>query len=165
MLMRRVSLAAVALTLGLAAFAAAPERKAAPDFSLKDQKGKPHALKDLKGKVVVLDFGRVICIPCRAVMDDLNVLHSAYANKGVAIYSVNLGVDPGAVQDYVNQKKLKFPFLEDPGYKVTSSYGVRTIPYLVLIDKKGRIYKTQVGHSQDFRKQMEADLKKLLAEK
>ncbi len=141
-----------------------PKRPVAPPFSLKDIDGRTHSLKSQKGRVVVLDFGRAICIPCRRVLADLSWLHGQYSRKGVTVYSVNLGVDAAQLRQYARENKLNFPFLEDPGYQVTESYGVQTIPCLVFIDRKGRIAATHTGYNPDFRKTLETEVGKLLAE-
>jgi len=163
--MKKLVSVVVILLIAVVAFAAAPQRAAAPEFSLRDLQGRTHTLSKMKGKVVVIDFGRVICIPCRKVMDDLNLLHKAYAGKGVNIYSVNLGVDSETVKRHIADKKLTFPFLQDPDMKVTQSYGVQSIPYLVVIDKNGRISNTHIGYPGGFKDMIESEIKTLLAEK
>jgi hypothetical protein len=45
---------------------------------------------------------------------------------------------------------LTFPVLLDTDYKVTESYKVETIPYLVLIDTKGVVRFTHVGYDSKF---------------
>ena len=165
-MIRRVALAVCMLTLAVAALGSAPEgRKAAPAFALRDQSGKLHELDKLRGKVVVLDFGRVICMACQQALVDLRDIERQYRGKNVAVYSVNLGVPPEIVKRFVSEKKLQYPFLEDPGYEVTRKYEVRTIPYLVVIDKKGRISRASVGHSPEFKKQISQEIDRLLAEK
>ncbi len=166
MMKSRLILACSVLVAAVLLLGAAPEqRKPAPAFALKDQTGKVHDLEKLRGTVVVLDFGRVICMACQYALVDLGDIDRQYRGKNVAVMSVNLGVPPDIVKRFVTQYKLQYPFLEDPGYQVTRKYEVRTIPYLVIIDRKGRIARTIVGHNSEFKKQISREIDSLLAEK
>jgi len=155
----------VALAAAFAATAAAPERKVAPEFALRDQTGKLHELKKLRGKVVVLDFGRVICLGCQQALADLGQLDREFRDKGLVVLSVNLGVPADVVKRFAAEKKLEFPFLEDPGYEVTRLYGVRSIPHIVLIDRKGRAARAFTGYDAETKQALAAEIRKLLAEK
>src|SRR5688500_700889 len=63
-----------------------PERKtAAPDFMLKDPGGKHVALKDLRGKVIFLNFWATWCLPCIEEMPALEKLHRDLEKEGLVI--------------------------------------------------------------------------------
>ena len=144
----------MALAVPLLALAApALQRgKAAPNFKLTTLDGKAYQLQAYRGKsVVVLDFGRLTCLPCRSVVSDLQKLQRKYRGKGVQIFSVNLDgslacrVIPRGVQEF----GLTFPILVDKDYKVAEAYGCETIPYLVLVDSKGIVRWAHVGYETD----------------
>lgn len=52
-----------------------PVGAVAPDWTLKDSRDRPHRLSDYLGKVVVMDFWAVWCIPCHRAMPALQKLH------------------------------------------------------------------------------------------
>jgi peroxiredoxin len=127
----------------------------APEFTLKDPQGKTYKLQDYRGKkVVLLDFGRFTCQPCRNVVQDLEKLHQKYKDQGVQIFSVNLDGPLAArvVPKGIEEFKLTFPVLLDTDYKVAQSYKVEVIPFLVLIDLQGVVRYTHLGYDRQLQK-------------
>ena len=63
--------------------------KPAPKLALKDWiNSKPLTLKDLKGKIIVLDFWATWCGPCLAAIPHTNEMMENYADKGVVFIGV-----------------------------------------------------------------------------
>lgn len=124
----------------------------APSFALKDIKGKTYRLSDYRGKkVVLLDFGRCTCLPCRSVVQDLQKLHVKYAKKNVQIFTVNIdGPDaPKVVPKFIKTYGLTFPVIMDTTLKTAEAYQVFSIPFLVVVDKQGIVRYTHLGYDPD----------------
>ena len=98
--------------------------KKAPDFTLLDDTGKPHSLKDYAGKTVVLYFYPKDDTPgCTTEACNFRDDYSAYQKAGLTI----LGVSPDDVKSHAKFKQkygLPFPLLADEGHKVCDLYGV-----------------------------------------
>ena len=103
--------------------------------------GKPLTLKDLKGKVVLLDFWTLCCINCIHVMPDLERLEKKYANELVVI-----GVHSAKFENEKNSESirkailrygLRHPVVNDADQKIWDAYGCSSWPTLVLIDPEG----------------------------
>lgn len=164
-----VILAALAL-LAAAAFAQLSAGTKAPDFTLKDLKGKDFKLSSCfakPGKVVVLDIWATWCPPCRRSIPHLMDIHERYSKKGVVVLGVALDKDKQTVVDFVKQMKMKYKVLHDPqGRTIGELYKVRSIPQIYVIDRKGVIKNVHVGFSgEDEADQIEAEVKKLLDDK
>ena len=121
------------------------EGKPAPAFALKDLGDKTVSLKDLKGKVVVLDLWATWCPPCRASLPHLDKLYEESKGKDVAIYAVNLQEEKDDVEGFIKQTNLKTPVLLDKDGAVAQAYKANAIPQTVVIGKDGNVAKVFVG--------------------
>src|SRR5262245_27479137 len=88
--------------------------------------GKPLALKDLKGKIVLLDFWTLCCINCIHIMPDLAKLEKKYANELVVI-----GVHSAKFENEKNSESIrkailrydiKHPVVNDADQKIWNAY-------------------------------------------
>jgi len=118
------------------------------DFTLTDLNGKSWTLKDLKGKVVLLNFWATWCPPCRKEMPDLETLTRRFGPQGLII----LGIDDEEaekVKPFIAQQGITYPVLLDPGRKVNTLFGIEGIPKTFVYDRDGNI----VAQSIDMRTQ------------
>jgi len=116
------------------------------DFTLTDLDGKSWNLKDLKGKVVLLNFWATWCPPCRKEMPDLEMLYRRFGAQGFII----LGIDDEeaeTVKPFIAQQGITYPVLLDPGRKVNTLFQIEGIPKTFVYDRDGKI----VAQSIDMR--------------
>jgi thiol-disulfide isomerase/thioredoxin len=120
----------------------------APELSFPDPEGNMRSLTDLKGKVVLLDFWASWCRPCRAENPNVVKAYNKYKSKGFEVFSVSLDNSPDKWQAAILQDGLVWPnHVSDlKGWKsaAASIYGVRSIPFTVLIDQEGKIQATNL---------------------
>lgn len=105
--------------------------------------GRPLTVKELAGKVVVLDFWTYGCINCIHVIPDLKRLEEEYPLELVVIgvhsaKFANEG-DPENLRKIILRYGLKHPVVNDPEFKVWDRWHVRAWPTLVLIDPAGMV--------------------------
>jgi len=135
----------------------------APDFSLLDLSNRTVSLSGYRGqKVVLLDFWATWCGPCRMEMVDLQALLDKFKGKDFEILSLDQGEDAGTVSAFITRKQYGFHALLDANGLAASSYGVKAIPNLVLIDKNGVIQWLKVGYGGD-NSELEHQIEVLLA--
>ena len=118
----------------------APELRGAGGWLNTDH---PLALRDLRGRVVVLDFWTFCCINCLRVIEELRPLEERFGERLVVI-----GVhspkfphesDHAAVGRAVARHRITHPVLDDPELETWQQYGVRAWPTLVVIDPDGYV--------------------------
>ncbi len=132
----------------------------AADFKLQDLSGKTVRLSDFKGKPVLIDFWATWCPPCRAAIPGIEKLHKAYAGRGLVVLGVSL--DQGgwdAVKSFVTEVGISYSVLKGTD-DVLSTYQVRTIPMVVLLNKDGKIVKRYLGYGGE--DELEKDIRAVL---
>jgi peroxiredoxin len=135
-------LALTILTAGATMTAAAATLQTgapAPAFQLNSNAGKPLALADFRGQIVLLNFWASWCGPCRQEMPILEQLNRQYRNKGVALLGVNVEPDSSAATDWLKATPVSFPILFDVDSKVSKLYQVEGMPNTVILDRKGNV--------------------------
>jgi thiol-disulfide isomerase/thioredoxin len=103
--------------------------------------GKPLTLKELKGKVVLLDFWTLCCINCIHVMPDLARLEKKYANELVVIgvHSAKFDNEKNSesIRKAILRYDLRHPVVNDADQQIWRTYGCESWPTLILIDPEG----------------------------
>jgi cytochrome c biogenesis protein CcmG/thiol:disulfide interchange protein DsbE len=149
------SLLAVLLLLACAVFAigcsrrtVAKNRKAAPEFTLKDADGQTVHLSDYKGKVVLLDFWATWCGPCKIEIPWFMEFENEFKNQGFAVLGVSMDEDGwAAIKPYVRDRKMNYRVLLGND-QVSASYGgLDALPTTLLIDRAGDIASVHEGVS------------------
>jgi peroxiredoxin len=122
------------------------ERRQQADFTLEDLHGTKWTLKDLSGKVVVVNFWATWCPPCRKEMPDLETLYKQFKDHGLVVLAIS-DEDAGKVRPFVAEQKVTYPILLDPGRKVNQLFEVEGIPKSFVYDRNGKL----VAQSIDMR--------------
>jgi thiol-disulfide isomerase/thioredoxin len=118
----------------------------APDFMSFDLKKQPVRLSGLKGKVVLLDFWATWCVPCRAALPTIELLHREFKDKGLVVLGVD-DEDSEVQTTFLDKFGFTFGSLLDPTEEVKNLYSVAGFPTTVLIDKQGTIQMYELGGS------------------
>lgn len=114
----------------------------APDFSLQNANGKPVSLRDLRGKVIYVDFWYSSCAPCLAEAPAASALKKKFAGRDVVFLYISVDRKTEVWQKTMAKYALTSPnsiHLLDPEYKVAPKYGVGSYPTYRLIGRNGRI--------------------------
>jgi peroxiredoxin len=118
------------------------------NFTLTDLTGKNWTLRDLRGKVVLVNFWATWCPPCRKEMPDLETLYRRFGPQGLVILGIS-DEEATKVKPFIAQQKVTYPVLLDPGRKVNELFQIEGIPKTFIYDREGKI----VAQSIDMRTQ------------
>ena len=147
----------------LGEFIAAASPQPAPEISLADMEGKPAALADFKGKVVLVNLWATWCQPCLKEMPSLAALQ---ARLGPALTVLAVSEDRGGtemVKPFIEKLGLdKLKVLLDPKSTATRAFAARGLPTSILIDGEGRVLGSVEGAADWDSETMRAALAKLL---
>lgn len=64
--------------------------------------------------------------------------------QGVDLYVVAAG-QASEIEKFFNQNQLEATVIYDKDYVIAQQYSVRAVPYLLLVDKQGRVAYTKLG--------------------
>jgi thiol-disulfide isomerase/thioredoxin len=110
---------------------------------------KPLSLKDLRGKLVLLDFWTSGCINCIHIIPDLKKLESEFPDVLVIIgvHSAKFLNERGSesIREAILKNDLEHPVINDKDFEIWDSYNASAWPTLVLIDPKGKIVGIKTG--------------------
>lgn len=108
-----------------------------PEFTLPTPEGKKLSLKELKGKVVFLNFWASWCVPCREEMPAMERLYQEFKDKGFVVLAVNVKDRRTDALAFIKELKLTYPVALDPEGDVGLLYGAWGLPTTYLIGRKG----------------------------
>jgi peroxiredoxin Q/BCP len=140
---------------------------AAPDFSMRDSKGKVSKLSDLKGKknAVVYFYPKDFTPGCTTEAAEFSKDYKKFADAGIEI----IGISPDSEDShdkFRGKMGIPYPLVADTEKEVAKSYGVYGMKTFMgrefmgvkrttfLVDKSGKVIKTfdrvkPAGHSKE----------------
>ena len=115
------------------------EPKPAGLAAFTDREGGTHSLADWQGKVVLLNFWAVSCVPCREEMPALNTLEKEMGSDDFAVVPVAFGYNhPGGLDRFLTKYEIDtLPVLLDPERALSAQMGVVAPPVTMILDREG----------------------------
>jgi peroxiredoxin len=133
----------------------------APDLSFAKLDGGTLRLRDLHGRVVLLNFWATWAIPSKNQIPILNSLQQSYEPRGLVV----MGISYDDTSEEIRKSQNEVPQTYQVGLGGKASEGQLgnlKLPTTYLIDRRGKIRATFVGETS--RQQFEAAIQPLLKE-
>lgn len=129
------------------------EGHAAIDFKLPDinNSAKIYSLKDLRGKVVLLNIWASWCTGCKVEMPEFVNLMEEFKGKNFQIVAISVDNDKNRAVNFLkgleekSRGKINFTVLYDGDKSVTKEYKPLGMPMSYLIDRNGNLTKVFFG--------------------
>jgi len=104
------------------------------------------SIRELDGKVVVVNLWATWCPPCVKEMPSLEGLHQQFHAEGLAVLGINIrdGKDLPAIRDWLLTRNLTFLNLKGDhnGPPLVSNFH---IPQTFVLDRRGRLIANKTG--------------------
>jgi thiol-disulfide isomerase/thioredoxin len=123
----------------------------------------PASMSALRGRVVLLDFWATWCAPCRVVIPKLDALQAKLGAQGLTVLGLT-SEEAADVGVFVQRMGMRYGVGVDAHGATSRSYGVVSLPTLVVIDKRGVVRDVTVGFNPGADAQLESTVQALLAE-
>jgi thiol-disulfide isomerase/thioredoxin len=123
-------------------------REPAPLYRLALLAGGTMDARQLRGRVVVLDFWATWCGPCRRELPELEQIYERFAKRpDVAFYAVDAarGDTPEQARRFFHQHGYRLALAYDRAEEVQKLLAVSGLPSLLVLDRAGRIRLRHVG--------------------
>lgn len=125
-----------------------------PDFTMKLTDGKSISLKDLKGKVSVLQFTASWCSVCRKEMPHLEKeVWQKFKDNDFLLIGVDRDEPLDVVKKFTEEMKVTYPMALDPGADIFALFADREagVTRNIVIDKSGKIvFLTRLFNEKEF---------------
>ena len=114
---------------------------------------KIRSMKELRGKVVLVDFWTYSCYNCINTFPYVQSWHEKYAKDGLVVLGIHAPEfryerKLDNVKRAVKKHGLTFPIALDNGFKVWRAYGNRFWPAFYLVDKNGVVRYRHFGEGR-----------------
>jgi thiol-disulfide isomerase/thioredoxin len=134
--------------------------KPAVEFETTDLAGKNHALKDYRGKVVVLDFWYRGCGWCIRAMPQMKQVAEHFKDRPVVVFGMNTDSKDEDAKFVVEKMGLNYATLK--AEKLPDKFKVQAFPTLLIIDQEGVVRGLHVGYSPTLKEDVVREIEKLL---
>ena len=115
-------------------------RYEAPSLVLPDVDGRPQALTDFRGQVVLINLWATWCPPCQAEMPLLQEYYEKYHGSGFTVVAIEDGEPAADVKSFVSQYRLTFPVWLDPTHLATDhAFKTANLPSSYVVDRDGKV--------------------------
>jgi thiol-disulfide isomerase/thioredoxin len=110
----------------------------------------PLSLKDLRGKVVLLEFWTYGCSNCLNTLPHIKEWNRKYSGAGFQVIGVHTPEfdrekDVNSVRREVARHGITYPVVTDNDYTTWNRYNQRYWPVTYLLDKNGVIHYVHIG--------------------
>ena len=127
------------------------ESTAAPELAVGEWiNSEPLKLKDLRGRVVLIEFWTFGCYNCRNTLPFVKEWDHRYREKGLTVIGVH-SPEFDEERNVTNLRRevvslgIRYPVVSDNDYQTWNAYKVEAWPTTFLLDKQGRIRWMHVG--------------------
>jgi len=118
----------------------------APPLVGKDITERAITAETFKGRPVLVDFSSLFCVSCQQTIKEFARLEKIYKATDLALVVVTDSMtSPKVMTNTFGGLGATYTVMRDEGAKLFDSYGVKIIPFQVLIDRQGIVRKIHTG--------------------
>ncbi|KAB2674818.1 MAG: TlpA family protein disulfide reductase [Verrucomicrobia bacterium] len=93
--------------------------------------------RELRGKVVVVDFWASWCGPCQESFPLMEDFFQRYRSQGLQVLAVNVDESKSAMKAFLADNPVSFPVVRDAKRRLVARVNVVAMPTSFLLDREG----------------------------
>lgn len=137
-----------------------------PAFVVEMFDGRKIDVKDLRGKIVLINFWATWCPPCQEEMKRVQKeIIDRFKDKDFVFLPISREENREQIARFRKRYGYTFPMGMDPNREIFSKFAKSGIPRNFIIDRNGRIIHLELGYDKEAFTKMVETLAKLLEEK
>ena len=120
-----------------------------PDFTLENLDGDEVELnQEIGDGPILLSFWATWCKPCIEELNEYKQIYKEYKDQGFKMFAISTDDENSVakVKPLVKSKGYNFPVLLDTNSDAVRLYYAQSIPYSVILNKKGMIIYSHLGY-------------------
>lgn len=135
-------------------------------FTVTTPSGQLVTNQNYSGRVLLLVFSTDYCSACKKAVPSFGKLAGVYGKQGFHVLGLLSGFGMGndELKKYMNTYGVTYPMALFEQKFAVEQFGVVSVPYSLLVSRKGVLSGVYYGSSDGIMKQIEEQVKKLLAE-
>ena len=134
-----------------------------PEFVVEMFDGQKINIKDLKGKIVLINFWATWCPPCQEELKRVQKeIIDRFKGKDFVFLAISREESKEQVKKFRERNGYTFPMGLDPERRIYSKFATASIPRNFIIDKKGKIVEIEIGYTKEAFSKMIEKLERLL---
>ena len=137
-----------------------------PKMSLKLLNGKLINISSfLENGPILINFWATWCAPCLKEMKFLDKFNKKYIDSGFQVVSINTDTPRSLskVKSFVKSRGYSFNILLDPKSEYIRKAGGKVLPYLLLVNTDGTIFKRHMGYNPGDEITLEKEILEMIA--
>ena len=137
-----------------------------PKMSLKLLNGKLINISSfLENGPILINFWATWCAPCLKEMKFLDKFNKKYIDSGFQVVSINTDTPRSLskVKSFVKSREYSFNILLDPKSEYIRKAGGKVLPYLLLVNTDGTIFKRHMGYNPGDEITLEKEILEMIA--
>lgn len=120
-----------------------------PNFKAENLDGETVELNaEIGDGPILLSFWATWCKPCIEELAEYKKIYKDYKDKGFKMFAISTDDERtvAKVKPFVKSKNFDFPVLLDTNMDISRLYYAQSVPYSVILDKKGMIIYSHLGY-------------------
>lgn len=135
----------------------------APKFSAVNvRNGKSVSHEALKGKIALLDFWYLSCMPCKVLIPKIQRLQEKFKNEDVAVVGINVrDTSAREIRKFLKERKILFSqyYMAE---SMMTNYKLYAFPTTMIIGRDGQVKLVEIGEGENTEQKLEQAIKKEL---